>query len=463
VNAASSNFGKLMTPAGTRALLEQVLVLLYRDDVVNVPVRGELTLTAHSGGYHAVALNANDSSLRVTQVHLYDALYGDLAAFATYAGSGAFFRSNYTTSGGTLPENQGLAVTLAEDYPGVSLSEDATLPALRDTQSVIDFTPSSHNGATRYRNAYGDRVRFGSRRGVAGGRIELRSATVTAGVATLTFLAPRDEQRTGFVVEASEAGGPFVSVAEASTSAREVTFAVSGSASRAVRVRSRMASASAPSEASDTYALTPGADILVVDGFERVLGGSFGGRSHAFAARVGQLLGANTISQRALTEDGFSLAGYRAVVWLAGDQSLEDAVLGADARALLSAYVGSGGALLVSGSEVAFALSGNAFLAELGATYVGDDAGSLTISAEAALGISLVNAPFGGPAAAYEEDFPDVLGTTPGASVLLRYGTATVAAVGIPGSAALVGFPLEVVESDAQLSTLLGALVAFVD
>ena len=463
VNAASSNFGKLMTPAGTRALLEQVLVLLYRDDVVNVPVRGELTLTAHSGGYHAVALNANDSSLRVTQVHLYDALYGDLAAFATYAGSGAFFRSNYTTSGGTLPENQGLAVTLAEDYPGVSLSEDATLPALRDTQSVIDFTPSSHNGATRYRNAYGDRVRFGSRRGVAGGRIELRSATVTAGVATLTFLAPRDEQRTGFVVEASEAGGPFVSVAEASTSAREVTFAVSGSASRAVRVRSRMASATAPSEASDTYALTPGADILVVDGFERVLGGSFGGRSHAFAARVGQLLGANTISQRALTEDGFSLAGYRAVVWLAGDQSLEDAVLGADARALLSAYVGSGGALLVSGSEVAFALSGNAFLAELGATYVGDDAGSLTISAEAALGISLVNAPFGGPAAAYEEDFPDVLGTTPGASVLLRYGTATVAAVGIPGSAALVGFPLEVVESDAQLSTLLGALVAFVD
>jgi hypothetical protein len=85
------------------------------------------------------------------------------------------------------------------------------------------------------------------------------------------------------------------------------------------------------------------------------------------------------------------------------------------------------------------------------------------VSAEAALGVTLVNAPFGGPAAAYEEDFPDVLGTTPGASVLLRYGTGTVAAVGIPGSAALVGFPLEVVESDAQLSTLLGALVAFVD
>jgi hypothetical protein len=179
----------------------------------------------------------------------------------------------------------------------------------------------------------------------------------------------------------------------------------------------------------------------VVDGFERVLGGSFGGRSHAFAARVGQLLGANTISQRALTEDGFSLAGYRAVVWLAGDQSLEDAVLGADARALLSAYVGERRRLLVSGSEVAFALNGNAFLAELGATYVGDDAGSLTVSAEAALGITLVNAPFGGPAAAYEEDFPDVLGTAPGASVLLRYGTGTVSRGGHPGQHRAGGLP----------------------
>jgi len=462
VNAASSNFGKLMTPAGTRALLDQVLVVLYRDSLVDLPVRGELTLTAHSGGYRAVALNANDSSLRVTHVHLYDALYGDLPAFTTYAGSGAFFRSNYTTSGGTLTENQSLVATLGDDFPGVTLTEDATLPALLDTQSVIDFTPSTHNGATRHRNAYGDRVRFGSRRGVAGGRVELRSATVSEGTATLTFLSPRDLERSGFVVEASVASGPFVRVADAPAGAREVSFSVDGSASRAVRVRSRMEDGSALGEPSDTYALTPDADVLVVDGFERVLGGSFGGRAHDFAARVGQLLGADTIAQRALTEDGFSLAGYRAVVWLAGDQSLDDAVLGADARALLSAYLDAGGALLVSGSEVAFALAGSSFLDELGAAYVGDDAGSLTVSAEAALGVTLLNAPFGGASAAYPEDYPDVLGTAAGASVLLRYGTGTPAAVGIPGSAALVGFPLEVVESDAQLDVLLGALLAFV-
>lgn len=463
VNAASGNFGKLMTPAGTQALLEQVLVLLYRDDLVNIPVRGELTLTAHSGGYQAVSRNANSSMLRVTQVHLYDALYGDLAAFTTYASSGAFFRSNYTTSGGTLPENQDLAATLGADHPSVSLSEEATLSALLDTQSVIDFTPSTHNGATRHRNAYGDRVRFGSRRGVAGGRIELRSATVADGTATLTFLAPRDEQRTGFIVEASQAGGAFVPVAEAPASAREVSFTLSGGASRAVRIRSRMLAGITPGEPSDTYAVTPGADVLVVDGFERVLGGSFGGRSHTFAARIGQLLGADTVSQRALTEDGFSLAGYRAVVWLAGDQSLDDVVLGADVRTILGDYVDDGGSLLVSGSEVAFALDGNAFLAEFGASYVGDDAASLTVSAESALGITLVDAPFGGPAAAYLEDFPDILGTAAGGTVLLRYGTGTPAAVGISGSTALVGFPLEVVESDAQLGALSSALLAFVD
>lgn len=461
VNAASSNFGKLMTPAGTQALLDQVLVVLFRDDLVNIPVRGELTLTAHSGGYRAVALNANSSALRVTQVHLYDALYGDLAAFTTYASSGAFFRSNYTTSGGTLAENQGLAATLGSDHPTITLSEEATLPALLGTQSVIDFTPSTHNGATRYRNAYGDRIRFGSRRGVAGGRVELRSATVTDGMATLTFLAPRDEQRTGFIVEASQAGGAFVAVADAPASAREVSFAVGGSASWAVRIRSRV-DGLANTEPSDTYALTPGAEVLVVDGFERLLGGSFGGRAHDFAARVGLLVGADTVSQRALTEDGFSLEGYRAVIWLAGDQSLDDVVLGADVRAILGAYVDDGGSLLVSGSEVAFALNGDAFLAEFGASYGSDDAGSLTVSAESALGITLVNAPFGGPSAPYAEDYPDVLGAAAGGTVLLRYGTGTAAAVGIPGSTALVGFPLEVIESDAQLDALLTALLDFV-
>lgn len=462
VDAASGNFGKLMTPTGTAALLEQVLALLYRDARVDFPVRGELTLTSHSGGYQAVAANANAAALRVRQVHLYDSLYGSIAAYTTYATTGGALRSNYTSTGGTLTNNQSFASNLGNNFPSVSLSEEATLPALRDADSVIDFTPSSHNGATRYRNAYGDRVRFGSRRGVAGGRIELRTATAEAGAAQVTFLAPADEDRVGFVVELAEASGPFRAVAEVGPEVRTATFSLTGGAARRVRVRSRLADPAAPTEASDTYALTPDASVLVVDGFERVLGGSYSGRAHDFAARVGVPLGAASVSHRALTEDGFALTGYSAVVWLAGDQSRDDEALSAAEQALLSAYLSGGGALVVSGSEVAYALAGGGFLAQLGASYVADDAGSLQVDAAAALGAAFTGVAFGGPAAPYEEDYPDVLGALSGASVLLRYGTGDPAAVGIAGKAALVGFPLEVVESDAQLATLLGALLGFV-
>ncbi|MCA9577829.1 MAG: hypothetical protein KC668_20480 [Myxococcales bacterium] len=461
VNAASGNFGKLMSPAGTAALLDQVLVLLYRDGYVDFPVRGQLTLTAHSGGYLAVAANANAADLRVTQVHLYDALYGSIAAFRTFATSGGGLRSNYTSSGGTLTNNQSFAASLAADHPDVSLSEDATLPALRNAASVVDYTPSSHNGATRYRNAYGDRLRFGSRRGVAGGRIELRSATATAGTATVTFLAPRDEQRVGFVVEAAAGTEPFRAVAEVAPGAETASWSVTGDAALRVRVRSRLDDPGTIAEASDTYALTPDADVLVVDAFERVLGGSHGARAHDIATRVGVPLGASTVSHRALTEDGFELTGYRAVVWLAGDQSRDDEPISADEQLLLGDYLDAGGALLVSGSEVAFSLQGGAFLGRLGAGYVSDDAGSLVVGDAGALGGAFVDLGFGGPNAAYEEDFPDVLSAGMGADVLLRYGTGGAAAVGVAGRAVLVGFPLEVVDDDAQRTALTTALLAF--
>jgi hypothetical protein len=462
VNAASGNFGKLMTPAGTAALLEQVLALLYRDGRVDIPARGELTLTSHSGGYLAVAANVNAAALNVTQAHLYDSLYGSISAYTTFATSGGALRSNYTSSGGTLTNNQSFVATLRGSSPGVSLSEDPTLPALRDADSVIDFTPASHSGATRYRNAYGDRLRFGSRRGVAGARVELRSATATAGTAHVTFLAPRDEDRVGFVVEVAEGSGPFAVVAQVTASATSASFPVSGSAPRRVRVRAQLADPTASTEASDTYALTPDADVLVVDGFERVLGGSFAGRAHDFAALVGVPAGASTVSHRALTEDGAALAGYRAVIWLAGDQSRDDEALTEDEQALLAAYVSAGGALLMSGSEVAYALQGGSFLAQLGASYVSDDAGSLVVDSDAALGATFGGVAFGGPLAAYEEDYPDVLGALAGGSVLLRYGTGGAAAVGVAGQAALVGFPLEVVESDAQRAALVAALLSFV-
>jgi hypothetical protein len=69
VQAASGDFGKLAEPAGTAALLDEVLIALYRAGVVTRPVLGQVTLTAHSGGYVATAQNLDsDARFAVGQV-----------------------------------------------------------------------------------------------------------------------------------------------------------------------------------------------------------------------------------------------------------------------------------------------------------------------------------------------------------------------------------------------------------
>lgn len=459
VNAASGNFGKLMTPSKTVLFLAQVLEVLYRDGRIHAPVLDSVTLTSHSGGYQAVALNVASSAVPTRQVNLFDSLYGYSSTYQAFAESGRPFRSDYTSGGGTLANNQSLAQTLIGS--GVNVSETATLVALRDAESVIDFAPSTHDGSTRYRNAYGDRLRFAFDHHRRGARIELRSATASAGMATVRWLAPDDADRTGFVVEASTDGVAFATVATVGVGASSATFSMTGT--RSVRVRSTLSVAFAgATQVSDTYVVTDGASTLVVDAFERVLGGSYSGLAHDFAARVGRHVGASSVSARALTEDAFDLTGYSRIVWLAGDQSVDDLPIDPDARARLSTFLAGGGKLLVSGSEVAYALSGDALLTSMGAAYSADDAGSLSASGVGALA-SYGTLGFGGASAPYPEEYPDVLTPTNGGVTVLQYGTGGAAAVGIAGKAVLVGFPLEVVDDGARRDALLDALLAFLN
>lgn len=113
VNDASGNFGKLMHPAGTLAMLEEVLVLLYREKRLTYPRLGEVVLTSHSGGYQAVAANLGSTLLPVTQVDLFDSVYGYESTFETFAVGGGRLRSDYTQTGGTLANNQAMAAWLA--------------------------------------------------------------------------------------------------------------------------------------------------------------------------------------------------------------------------------------------------------------------------------------------------------------------------------------------------------------
>jgi hypothetical protein len=480
VDAPSGDFGKLMGKGGVSRLLTEVLVLLYREGRITHPVRGDLVVTSHSGGYQAVAatLDPTNQAPKVVQIDLFDSLYGYEQAFETFALGGGLLRSNYTETGGTLDENQTVAAYLAQKGP--KPASDPTQRALRDDPPVIDFAATTHDGTTRLEGAYGERLRWRLRHSRHGPRIELREVVAASGSITTTgggppfpppqaiarWLAPADEDVTGFVVETSADGVTWTTAVTAAAGASDATFPLAAGAR--VRVKA-VVDGIAPASAlpSDTYRVDPGAQVLVVDGFDRVLDGSFGGLQHDFAALVGEAIGpVASISHRAVTEDGFDLNAWPAVVWLLGDVSTSDVSLSAAEQTALLDYVNGGGRLVMSGSELAFDIgqtpAGAMFLDQcFGAVYAADDAGSHEVAGQGPLA-SVASFAFGGAGAPYAAASPDALSAAPGGVVLLEYGSSKAAAVGRPGQGALAGFPLELIGSGPQLGAVMKALLAFV-
>ncbi len=412
VNLASGDFGRLMDPASTAVFLDEVLIALYRAGVISRPVLGDLILTSHSGGYAAVAANL-DGSLPVRQVQLYDSLYGYLPTYRAYVNAGGRLRSNYTSTGGTDANNLTLASQLATD--GFTVIDEPTQRALRDEPVVIYPTAATHNGSTRDDAAYAEQLRWGARLHRDGGRVELRTASVDG----VTWLAPEDPDVSDRAV-VDDAGRVHVEPG-----------------------------------ASDTY-YAGDSDVLVVDGFDRVVDGSYGELSHDFAARVAEAAGgAEAVSNEAITEDGFALAPYRVVIWLVGDDSTDDHTFTAAERAAIQTYVDGGGHVILSGSEIGYELgaTASAWLSSVtGASYASDDAGTTT-----AMGASIAAFDFG---VVYPEEYPD---TFTGGTTLLSYSTGGAAAVGISGRGAIVGFPLETIGDDDALADVVGALITFVE
>jgi hypothetical protein len=207
--------------------------------------------------------------------------------------------------------------------------------------------------------------------------------------------------------------------------------------------------------------------VLVVDGFDRILDGSFGGLQHDFAAVVGEGAGrVATVSHHAVVEDGFDLSSWPVVLWLLGDASTDDHSLSAGEQQILLDYVDGGGSLIMSGSELGWDLSktpeGQFFLQHcFGAQFLADDSGSYRVSGTGPLADRSAFG-YAGPGAAYEENSPDAFSVTMTGEVLLEYRSGQPAAVGIASKGALVGFPLELIDSPSIRAEVVAGLVAYV-
>lgn len=458
VNAPSGDFGKLMSPDGARALLDQVLIVLYREGKIASPLLGDVLLSSHSGGYRAVAANiSGNDRFPVRQVNLYDSLYGFSAVYAEYALAGGVLRSNYTATGGTKANNEALAADL--QGAGLDLSETPSQRALRDAGAVIYFADTSHGAATRLLGAYGEHLRWAGLRSRHGPRVELREALAGPFGARVRWLSPREEGLLGFQLQTSTDGASWEVVAEAGPAQEEASFPLTGPA--LFRLVPQIEGLSA-SLASPVVWLDPAGSGLVVNGVDRIVDGSFAGLTHDFAARVGRAAGTSgAISRRALTEDNFDASRAPLLVWLSGDSSSADRSLSAAEQVIVSSYLQAGGRLLLSGSELAFDLASRSpsFLAgTLGATLAADDSASYRLS-----GLGLDPFGYSGGDAPYQEDFPDALSPQPGAEVLLSYDNGLAAAVGNEHRAALLGFPLELVDDPEALASLLQALRTYLE
>jgi hypothetical protein len=86
VMASDGDFGKLMKKNGVSKLLTEVLSLLHKGDHLEAKGKvGRVVVSAHSGGYRAAAEAIHHGGVDLREVYLFDALYGELDRFESFA------------------------------------------------------------------------------------------------------------------------------------------------------------------------------------------------------------------------------------------------------------------------------------------------------------------------------------------------------------------------------------------
>lgn len=194
-----------------------------------------------------------------------------------------------------------------------------------------------------------------------------------------------------------------------------------------------------------------------------------------YAARHGRALAAAGFAFDGATDDAvelrdIDLTSYRGIDWFVGEDSTGEQPLSGDARTELERFFMTGGSLLLSGSEVIWALDERGtpdtqqfVLDVLHTSLESDDAGSEDVMAVGELFADIGAFSFhdDGPLG-YEVDYPDVLAPGPSATPVLVYATGGAAAIawrddGGASRGIVTGFPIEMIADEETRSALLAA------
>jgi len=137
-----------------------------------------------------------------------------------------------------------------------------------------------------------------------------------------------------------------------------------------------------------------------------------------------------------------ALDGYALVDWALGEESTVDETFSRAEQTLVSAWLGAGRTLIVSGAELGWDLvargdaTDKAFFEALGVTYIADDAETYTLVVPGVGNLTIDD----GTRGMFDVNTPDVLAAQPGASVVLRYGGGGDRAAGVRYESPARGF-----------------------
>jgi hypothetical protein len=175
VLAADSSCGKLEVEGGFARLLDDVLRTITQSEMrvelgaSAIPEgarEGTVCISAHSGGYHAAAQCVKHGGVEVTEVYLFDALYGDSEIFRDWVlagrGRSSHYRHKlvvYTTGGATEAHGRQLMTDL--ETAGVHTASEThegtlTRTELTRAEAVYIKTQLSHGGVTHELNGLRD-------------------------------------------------------------------------------------------------------------------------------------------------------------------------------------------------------------------------------------------------------------------------------------------------------------------
>lgn len=313
---------------------------------------------------------------------------------------------------------------------------------------------------------------------------------IGVGVAAVAGLTP-EEGKAGYWIETSADGLTWDVSDRVFSLVPSVVIDGPLEANEVVYVRARIETAAGLSDPSDVYGARPAAaentpKVLLVDADDRwqrqPTNENSRGAAHAFlaeyAAAMPDGVAFDACPNEAVTDGGVALMPYDAVVWAAGEEATTDESISAAEQGELAAYLGSAGALFVSGAELAWELdpagdatasaSDKAFYQTwLGAAYASDDAGVYAaegvadgifadLTFEKRLG-------FWTPGAIFVA-YPDVLRPLGEAKACLAYtGNAGVACVQMRTSFDLVsfGFPFESIDTAAVRAVVMERVMRF--